>query len=92
MQFPSLCPYHNATYLVIIEDETGALIHTIGPHIRHWIDSGSMVIMEIREGGLALDTQYIINITVNTIVGMESIIVQFSEYTERGISLLPVKA
>ncbi len=81
MQFPSLCPYHNATYLVVIEDEAGALIHTIGPHIRHWTQSGSMVTMEIREGGLAIDTNYVVNITVSTIVGVESIVLSFSEYT-----------
>ncbi len=52
----------------------------MGPHIQHWTQSGSLITMEIREGGLAIDTQYMAKITVSTIVGMESITVPFSKY------------
>ncbi len=56
------------------------MVHTMGPHIQHWTQSGSLITMEIREGGLAVDTQYMAKITVSTLVGMESITVPFSEY------------
>ena len=79
MQFPVLCPYHNVTYQVDIEGANGSIVHTSGPHAIHWRKSGSQVTMQIREGGLRIDSHYVVNITVSTLVGKAYVSFGFSE-------------
>ena len=79
MQFPSLCPYNDATYWLDIVDENGETVYIDGQHQWDWSASGNKVIMEIREVGLQSNTHYIANITVMTRVGYSSITFLFSK-------------
>lgn len=70
LQFPLLCPYSNATYVLVIMDETGAVVYTDGPHEQHWSGGGAMVTRKIRKPGrLLYNGRYSVNISVRTLVG-----------------------
>ena len=62
-----------------IEDANGSTVHTSGPHTHHWRESGSQVTMQIREGGLRINSHYVANITVSTLVGKAYVSLGFSE-------------
>lgn len=79
LQFPSLCSYHNATYHVVIEDTSGRMVHTVGPHIRYWRESSASVTLELRERGLQLNKFYRAIVTVSTLAGEESTMFTFSK-------------
>ena len=74
MQFPSVCPYHNATYhIAIVEINSGMTVNAIGPFVRYWNEiEDSTVTIQLIEEGLQINKFYNTTIDVITIAGEES--------------------
>ena len=81
LQFPSLCPYNDATYVLRIEEKTygGAMVYTDGPRVHHWNRGGAKVIRVIRNAGLLYKREYNMTISVQTLVGESFIMFEFGE-------------
>lgn len=65
---------------MIEEESSGTIVHTVGPLIRHWRETNSLVTIELREGGLQLNMFYSATVNVNTLAGNESINFTISEH------------
>lgn len=63
----------------MIEDTSGRMVHTVGPHIRYWRESSAFVTLELRERGLQLNKFYRAIVTVSTLAGEESTMFTFSK-------------
>ena len=81
-QFPTLCPYFNATYQIVVEDEDGFVVLEDGPYVKHWRDTNPFATVELRERGLQLGMLYTANITVSTLAGHRSIEIKFSMFID----------
>ena len=79
MQFPSLCPYNDANYSLVILDERAMIVHDEGPYTRHWLDQESLVTIDMRETELHRNAHYSANIRVWNLAGQASTSFTFSE-------------
>ena len=78
LQFPSLCFRQNGSYVVVIEDVNGELLHKEGPVFRYWNNTESLVNIEVRDV-LELNVDYRVTINVSVITGQ--VYVPTVEYT-----------
>ena len=52
----------------------------------HWSKGGSNVTVKVKEGGLQINMEYVVNITVRTTVGQSNTWFRFSEYNRCSIA------
>ena len=69
--------YSDGTYSVIISDAAKRNVATSGPHFISWQESGMHVHADIQ--GLQANTQYVVTIAVETLVGQSLTSLNFSE-------------
>ena len=66
------------TYQVDIYDADGNPDHISGPHTQYWREGNIQANVQIR--GLGLNSHYVANITVSTLVGTAYVSFKFSEF------------
>ena len=65
--------------MIEIADADHRVVHTVGPSLQYWMDSDTLMSIQLVDAGIEINAEYTVNVTVWTAVGRISKTERFGE-------------